>query len=126
VCEGSAENVFMVRRGVLYTPDPSQNILEGVTRRAIITLAKDELGLDVVERAIDRSELVIAEELFITGSAAGVQWIESIDKRPVGDGKRGPIATALIDAYDRAIHGAIPKYEDWLTRTYAGRHKAAS
>jgi branched-chain amino acid aminotransferase len=126
VCEGSAENVFMVRRGVLYTPDPSQNILEGVTRRAIITLAKDELGLDVVERPIDRSELVVAEELFITGSAAGVQWIDSVDHRPVGDGKRGPVATALIDAYDRAIHGTIPKYEDWLTRTYAGRHKAAS
>ena len=55
-----------------------------------------------------------------------MQWIESIDFRPVGDGQRGPIATALIDAYDRAIHGTIPKYEDWLTRTYAGRHKAAS
>jgi branched-chain amino acid aminotransferase len=126
VCEGSAENVFMVRRGVLYTPDPSQNILEGVTRRAIITLAKDELGLDVIERPIDRSELVVADELFVTGSAAGVQWIDSVDHRRVGDGKRGPIATALIDAYDRAIHGTIPKYEDWLTRTYAGRHKAAS
>ena len=126
VSEGSAENIFVVRNGVLLTPDPSQNILEGVTRRAIITLAKDELGLDVIERPIDRSELVIADELFITGSAAGVQWIESIDYRPVGDGQRGPIATALIDAYDRAIHGAIPKYQDWLTRTYAGRVKAAS
>jgi branched-chain amino acid aminotransferase len=126
VCEGTAENVFMVRRGVLYTPDPSQNILEGITRRAIITLAKDELGLDVVERPIDRSELVVADELFITGSAAGVQWIESIDHRPVADGKRGPVAGALIDAYERAIHGEIPKYADWLTRTYAGRVKAAS
>src|SRR3981081_1305870 len=63
VCEGSAENLFMVRAGVLYPPDPSQNILEGVTRRAIITLAKEELGLDVVERPIDRSERVVADEL---------------------------------------------------------------
>jgi branched-chain amino acid aminotransferase len=63
VCEGSAENIFMVRGGVLYTPDPSQNILEGVTRRAIMTLAREELGLTVVERAIDRSELVVADEI---------------------------------------------------------------
>ncbi|HEV3087680.1 MAG TPA: branched-chain amino acid transaminase [Candidatus Elarobacter sp.] len=119
VCEGSAENVFVVRRGVLYTPDPSQNILEGVTRRAIMTLATDELGIQVVERPIDRSELVVADEIFITGSAAGVQWIESVDHRPVADGKRGPVASALIELYDRAIHGGIQKYEHWLTRTYA-------
>jgi branched-chain amino acid aminotransferase len=125
VCEGSAENVFMVRRGVLYTPDPSQNILEGVTRRAIITLAKEELGLDVVERPIDRSELVVADELFITGSAAGIQWIESVDHRPVGGGVRGPIAGALIDLYDRAIRGGMPKYAPWLTRTYGGRTPVA-
>src|SRR6202790_1522874 len=113
VSEGSAENLFMVRRGVLYTPDPSQNILEGVTRRAIITLAKDELGLDVVERPIDRSELVVADELFITGSAAGIQWIDSVDHRPVGTGERGPIAGALIDLYERAIRGTMPKYDAW-------------
>jgi branched-chain amino acid aminotransferase len=125
VCEGSAENIFVVRGGVLYTPDASQNILEGVTRRAIMTLAADELGIEVVERAIDRSELLIADEVFITGSAAGVQWIESIDHRSVGDGTRGPIAGALIDLYDRAVRGGLPKYESWLTRTYAGRRAAA-
>ena len=126
VCEGSAENIFIVRRGVLYTPDPSQNILEGVTRRAVMTLAKEELGLEIVERPIDRSELVIADELFITGSAAGIQWIESVDHRLVGDGKRGPIASALIEHYDRAVRGANPKYAHWLTRTYKGHQKAAS
>jgi branched-chain amino acid aminotransferase len=120
VSEGSAENIFLVRNGVLYTPDPSQNILEGVTRRAIMTLAQDELGIQVVERAIDRSELVVADEIFITGSAAGVQWIESVDHRPVGGAKRGPIAGQLIDLYDRAVRGEIPKYRDWLTGTYAG------
>ena len=126
VCEGSAENVFVVRRGVLYTPDPSQNILEGVTRRAIMTLASEELGMQVVERPIDRSELVVADEIFITGSAAGVQWIESVDHRPVGDGERGPVASALIELYDRAIRGGMQKYEHWLTRTYAKRPAASS
>jgi branched-chain amino acid aminotransferase len=126
VCEGSAENIFMVRRGVLYTPDPSQNILEGVTRRAIITLAKEELGLDIVERPIDRSELVVADELFITGSAAGIQWIDSVDHRPVGTGERGPIAGALIELYDRAIRGGMPKYAAWLTPTYGARSAAAA
>jgi len=126
VCEGSAENIFIVRRGVLYTPDPSQNILEGVTRRIVITLAREELGIEVCERAIDRSELMIADEIFITGSAAGVQWIESIDHRPVGSGERGPIATKLIELYDRVVRGGVPTYAHWLTRTYAGRQKAAS
>ncbi|MBV9440126.1 MAG: branched-chain amino acid transaminase [Candidatus Eremiobacteraeota bacterium] len=126
VCEGSAENVFIVRRGVIYTPDPSQNILEGVTRRTIITLAKHELGLEVCERPIDRSELVVADEMFLTGSAAGVQWIESVDQRAIGEGKRGPIAGALIELYDRVVRGMLPKYEHWLTRTYKGRHAAAS
>ncbi|MGD0050256.1 MAG: branched-chain amino acid transaminase [Vulcanimicrobiaceae bacterium] len=126
VCEGSAENIFIVRRGVLYTPDPSQNILEGVTRRIVITLAREELGIEVCERAIDRSELMIADEIFITGSAAGVQWIESIDHRPVGSGERGPIAAKLIELYDRVVRGGVPKYAHWLTRTYAGRQKAAS
>lgn len=127
VCEGSAENLFMVRRGVLYTPDPSQNILEGVTRRTIMTLAREELGLQVVERPIDRSELLVADEVFITGSAAGVQWIESVDHRPVGDGKRGAVAGKLIDLYERAVRGGMPKYRSWLTPAYAeAAAKAAS
>ena len=125
VSEGSAENIFMVRKNVLYTPDPSQNILEGVTRRVIMTLAKDELGLTVVERAIDRSELMVADELFMTGSAAGVQWIGSLDHRPVGDGERGPIAGRLIELYDAAVHGRLPRYRHWLTPVYASRRVAA-
>jgi len=126
VCEGSAENVFIVRNGVMYTPDPSQNILEGVTRSVIMTLARQELGLQVLERPIDRSELFVADEMFLTGSAAGVQWIASVDHRPVGDGTRGPIAAALIDLYDHTVRGGISKYEPWLTRTYKGRIAAAS
>jgi branched-chain amino acid aminotransferase len=124
VSEGSAENIFMVRRGVLYTPDPSQNILEGVTRRAIMTLAREELGLTVVERAIDRSELMVADELFITGSAAGIQWISSLDHRPIGDGERGPISSRLVDLYDGAVRGTLPRYRHWLTAVYAARRVA--
>jgi branched-chain amino acid aminotransferase len=124
VSEGSAENIFMARKGVLYTPDCSQNILEGVTRRIVMTLAREELGIEVVERAIDRSELIIADEVFITGSAAGVQWVESIDHRPIGSGQRGPIASQLIGLYDRVVRGGVPQYSSWLTPTYAGRSAA--
>jgi branched-chain amino acid aminotransferase len=125
VCEGSAENIFIVRDGVLLTPDPSQNILEGITRRAILTLAQDELGIPIVERSIDRSELVVADEIFMSGSAAGVQWIASVDHRPVGGGLRGPVAGALIDLYERVVRGGLPKYRDWLTPAYAGQPRRA-
>jgi branched-chain amino acid aminotransferase len=126
VCEGSAENIFLVRRGVLYTPDPSQNILEGITRRTVMTLAREELGLEIVERPIDRSELIVADEVFLTGSAAGIQWIASIDHRPVGNGTRGEVAGALIEVYDRVVRGGHPRYAGWLTRTYGDRAAAAS
>jgi branched-chain amino acid aminotransferase len=121
VSEGSAENLFVVKNGVLYTPDPSQNILEGITRRTLMTLAHDEMGLPVVERAIDRSELFAADEVLLTGSAAGVQWIASVDHRPVGDGTRGPVAAQLIELYDKLTHNRLPDYADLLTPTYASR-----
>ncbi len=126
VAEGSAENLFMVRRGVLYTPDPSQNILEGVTRRTLMTLARTELGLTVVERPIDRSELYVADEVFITGSAAGVQWVKSIDRRPIGAAERGPVTGALIDLYERMVRGGLPAYAHLLTPAYASRKLPAA
>lgn len=115
VAEGSAENIFLVRRGVLYTPDPSQNVLEGCTRRAVMQIAADDLGIKVVERSIDRGELYAAEEVFFTGTAAGIVHAVSIDHRVVGDGGLGPITKRLSDEYDRAIRGKNPKYKDWLT-----------
>jgi branched-chain amino acid aminotransferase len=121
VSEGSAENLFIVRDGILYTPDPSQNILEGITRRVVMTLAKNELGLTVVERSIDRSELFAAEEMFLTGSAAGVQWIESVDHRKISDGVQGPISKKLIELYGRLTRAELPQYASWLTKTYASR-----
>lgn len=120
VSEGSAENLFVVRNGVLYTPDPSQNILEGVTRRTVMTLAAD-LGIPVVERQIDRSEIFTCDEMFLSGSAAGVQWIKSVDHRAVGNGTRGPVATQIIGLYDKLARGRLPKYKSYVIPTYAKR-----
>lgn len=119
VAEGSAENIFLVRRNVLYTPDPSQNVLEGVTRRAVMEIARTELGLEVVERSIDRGELYCAEEAFFTGTAVGICYITSIDRRSVGDGTIGPVTQRLRDLYDGIVMGLDPRYGAWLTRTYA-------
>lgn len=121
VSEGSAENIFLVKRGVLYTPDPSQNILEGCTRRSILQIARDDFKLPIVERAIDRGELYSADEIFFTGTAAGVMHVASVDRRPVGDGTMGPVTRKLSEFYARAIRGHEAKYADWLTPVYAGR-----
>jgi branched-chain amino acid aminotransferase len=118
VSEGSAENVFLVRHGVLYTPDPSQNILEGCTRRGVIELARAELGLDVVERAIDRGELYAADEIFLSGTAAGIAYVASVDRRIVGDGRVGPITRRIVELYDRIVTGRESRYASWLTSVY--------
>jgi branched-chain amino acid aminotransferase len=119
VAEGSAENVFLMRRGILYTPDPSQNVLEGVTRRAVIDIARDELGVQTVERSIDRGELYAADEAFFTGTAVGICPIVSIDRRRIGDGKPGLVTQRLKEIYERIVTGRDPRYGAWLTRAYA-------
>ena len=124
VSEGSAENIFIIKKGVIYTPDASQNILEGCTRKTIMTLADAELGLRVVERAIDRSEVFSADEVFLTGSAAGVQFVRSVDHRAIGDGTQGPITRKLSEIYDQVVRGALPTYAPWLTPVYASRKPA--
>ncbi|HVS46356.1 MAG TPA: branched-chain amino acid transaminase [Verrucomicrobiae bacterium] len=121
VSEGSAENVFIVRRGVLYTPDPSQNVLEGCTRRAVMEIAKAELGLEVVERSIDRGEMYCAEEVFFSGTAAGIAHVASIDRRLVGNGEIGPIAKRIGEFYNRVVRGKEPRYADWITPAYGNR-----
>lgn len=118
VSEGSAENIFLVRRGTLYTPDPSQNILEGCTRHAVIDIARAEMGVEVVERAIDRGELYAAEEVFFTGTAAGIAFVSSVDRRTVGDGNIGPITRRVAEWYDRIVNGREPRYASWLTPVY--------
>ena len=124
VAEGSAENVFIVRDGKLYTPDPSQNVLEGCTRRAIMEIAGEQFGVTVVERSIDRGELYAADEAFFTGTAAGIAPIASIDRRIVGDGSIGPLTKKLSEYYQRAVRNGEPPYQKWLTAAYANRAKA--
>lgn len=125
VSEGSAENIFIVKKGVIYTPDASQNILEGCTRKTLMTLADAEFGMTVIERAIDRSELFTADEVFISGSAAGLQFVRAVDHRIVGDGTQGPVSKKLADLYDKVVRGALPTYHPWLTKTYGRRKPAA-
>jgi len=125
VAEGSAANLFIVKNGTLFTPDPAQNVLEGITRRTVLELAQTELGAAVVERAMDRSELYAADEVFLTGTAAGITYINSIDHRTIGDGTMGPLTRALATIFDDVTYGRIPKYRSLLTTTYAGRELIA-
>ena len=111
--EGSAENIFMVRDGVLYTPAVYENILEGITRRSIMELAAKELGMEVVERPIDRTEIYICDEFFMTGTAAQVTAITQVDHRPVGDGVMGPVASKLRELFFDIVRAKNPKYKDW-------------
>ena len=110
VSEGSAMNVFMIRNGTLYTPPLTDNILEGITRRSVIEVAQKELGLEVVERSIDRTEILIADEVFLTGSAAQVVAVTKIDYRPIGGGVMGPITSKLKDIYEDIVRARNTKY----------------
>ena len=113
VSEASGENLFLVRGGVLHTP-PLHTILEGITRDSVIRLAKDE-GIPVVEGAITRDELYIADEVFLTGTAAEVTPIREVDHRKIGEGRRGPVAKMLQSAFFDVVAGRNAKYADWLT-----------
>lgn len=111
--EGSAMNIFMVRNGVLVTPPITDNILEGITRRSVMELARNELGLTVVERPIDRSEVYICEELFLTGTAAQVTVVTKVDYRPIGQGVMGPIGGQLRKLFLEVVRGNNPIYAHW-------------
>ena len=115
VCQGSGENVFLVRDGVLHTPDLSGGALNGITRDSIITFA-NELGIRVVERRITRDEFYIADEAFFTGTAAEVTPIREYDNRQIGEGKRGPITTKLQKLFFDAVNGRNPSKKGWLTK----------
>jgi branched-chain amino acid aminotransferase len=121
VSEGSGENIFMVADGKLVTPSSSDNILKGITRDTVITLAREELKIETVERPIDRSELYIADECFMTGTAANVTPVVEIDHRPVRDGTVGPISRKIQQLYHNVIRGNNPKYLDWCTPAYRSK-----
>ena len=119
VSEGSGENVFIVRGGKLITPAPSDNILEGITAETVMELAAAELGVETVQRPIDRSELYIADEVFMTGTAAHLTPVVEIDRRTVGDGGAGPVTRELSRLFFDAIRGRSEKYRHWCTAVRA-------
>ena len=113
VSEGSGENVFLVRDGALVTPSTSDDILEGITRSTIIQIARDELGIPTVERGVDRTELYIADELFLVGTGAQISPVAEVDRRTVGSGGIGPITAHLQKLYFDLVRGRNPKYAHW-------------
>jgi len=115
VSEGSGENLFMIRDGVITTPSETDNCLLGITRDSVIQLAKDELGLDVVQRPMHRSELYLADEVFLTGTAAHLTSVGELDNRAIGDGETGPITKQLQDLYFSTVVGDNDTYSDWCT-----------
>ena len=115
VCEGTGENIFIVHGDVIATPTLESNVLPGITRDTIIALARDELGMTVQERPVDRSELYTADEVFLTGTAAHVQGVGTVDHRPVGAGGIGPVTKRLQDLYFPIVRGKNPAYLHQLT-----------
>lgn len=115
VSEGSGENLFMIRDGIISTPAETDNCLLGITRDSVIQLAKNELGLEVVQRHIHRSELYLADEVFLTGTAAHLTSVGELDNRNIGTGETGPITKKLQDLYFATVVGDNPNYANWYT-----------
>jgi branched-chain amino acid aminotransferase len=120
ISEASAMNVFMVRDGVVITPPITENILEGITRRSVIELIQQELGMQVVERPIDRTEVYICDEFFLTGTAAEVTAVTRVDYRPVGSGNMGSVTARLRQLFADVVYGRNPDYRHWNLPVYAG------
>ncbi len=118
VTEGATSNLFLLRKGRLITPSVTENVLEGITRDSVMELARNELGLEIVERPVDRSELYICDELFFTGTAVGIAPVVRVDHRPVANGAIGPITRSLRQLYFQATHGHLPAYRKWLMPVY--------
>ncbi len=113
VCEGSGENIYVVRDGVLLTPPQSAGILDGICRRSVLTIARD-LGYEVVERNLARAELYLADEVFLSGTAAELVPVREIDDHTIGSGERGPVTTAIQSTFFDALHGRAERYREWL------------
>jgi branched-chain amino acid aminotransferase len=113
VCEGTGENLFVVRDGTIATPGFASDILGGITRASVIQIARD-LDYELVERDVARGELYLADEIFMTGTAAELTPLREIDDHPVGTGEPGPITRAVQEAFEDALHGRSERYADWL------------
>jgi branched-chain amino acid aminotransferase len=117
VSEGSAENLFLVRDGILITPPGTDNILEGITRACVLKIAADN-GISTAIRQIDRTELYVADEVFLCGTGAQISPVTSIDHREIGKGERGPITAKVTETYFTAVRGKRPEYRGWVTPVY--------
>ncbi len=115
VSEGSAEHVFIVRDGQLISPPSTADNLDGITRQSLITLAREDLDISFVERPIGRTELYVAEEVFLCGTGAEITPVRSVDRRPVGDGAIGPLTRCLSEHFEAVVRGRVPERADWLT-----------
>jgi branched-chain amino acid aminotransferase len=113
VCEGSGENIFVIKDGVISTPPQAAAILDGINRKSCIQIARDR-GYEVVERNLVRAELALADEVFLTGTAAELTPLREIDDLPIGEGVPGPVTREIQAAFDDALHGRSPQYADWL------------
>lgn len=119
ISEGSAENIFIIRDGVVITPPVTSNILEGITRRTVMQLLRDEIGAEVVERDIDRTELYLADEAFFCGTGVQIAAVTKVDQRPIGTGALGPVVKKLRDLYFNVVSGKVDKYRSWNYAVYA-------
>src|SRR6185295_13003942 len=117
VSEGSAENLFLVRDGMLITPPATDNILEGITRACVMKIATDN-GIPIAIRQVDRTELYIADEVFLCGTGAQISPVTSIDHRAIGKGERGPITAKVSETYFDAVRGKAPQYRSWVQPVY--------
>ena len=118
VSEGTGENVFIVRHGRLITPSVSDDILEGITRQTIVQIARDEMQIETVERSVDRTELYVADEVFLVGTGAQISPVSEIDGRVVGDGSIGEITGEVQQQYFDIVRGRKPKYRGWCASVY--------
>jgi len=118
ISEGSAMNIFMFRNGEIITPPITENILEGITRRTTIELLEKEVGIQVIERPIDRTEVYLCDEFFMTGTAVQITAVTQVDYRPIGSGKMGPLTEQLRQVFKDVVRGRHPNYRHWNVPVY--------
>jgi len=125
VCEGSGENIFVVREGVVYTPPQTASILDGISRKSIVQIMRD-MGVEVVERPIARAELYLADELFVCGTAAECVPLREVDDHTIGDGTPGELTRAVQTGFEDALHGRTERYREWLDPVPVELYEAAA
>jgi branched-chain amino acid aminotransferase len=115
VSEGSAEHIFIARNGKFYSPPSTEDNLDGITRRSLIEMITEDLGFPFEERSIGRTELYVADEMFLCGTGAQVTPVRSVDRRQVGNGGIGPLTAKIKQHFDDVVHGRVDKRKSWLT-----------